>query len=269
MSFNPDLVGVMGPSRGPDQAESDHALTAPIESVPVAPAAIEYSAPTPAPDAGPVGVEPAALVAPAAPEMRLSWPALEAAKMADRPRARRGWISVVAVGLVGLIAAGALGYLLYATTGQRDSARREAASTRATLTSTQGTLSSTQQDLAARDKVSAYVAMYFVDSGRVHIDYQKLEACSSFGPCRTAAQSALTDMQTFQADRSSIAVPSVLASSDGMLRNALSAAIAANQELISGMDSSNAHKFSDGWHKLSAAMLGVAKAEAALGAELQ
>ena len=140
MSFNPDLVGVMGPSRGPDQAESDHALTAPIESVPVAPAAIEYSAPTPAPDAGPVGVEPAALVAPAAPEMRLSWPALEAAKMADRPRARRGWISVVAVGLVGLIAAGALGYLLYATTGQRDSARREAASTRATLTSTQGTL---------------------------------------------------------------------------------------------------------------------------------
>jgi hypothetical protein len=269
MSFNPDVEGVMSLRRGPDGAEGDHTLTAPIESVPVTPPAIEYLTPTPAPAAQPLGLEQAALVAPAAPEVQLSWGALQPVKAADRPRARRGWIGVVAVGVVGLIASGTLGYILYTTTGQRDVAQRETVSTQATLTSTQGTLSSAQQDLAARNKITAYVAMYFVDSGRVHIDYQKLEACRSFGSCRTAAQSALTDMQTLQADRSSMTAPAVLANSDGMLRDALSAAIAADQELISGMDNSNAHKFSDGWRKLSAAMLGVAKAEAVLGAELQ
>lgn len=268
MSFNPDVEGVMSPGRGPDGMEGDHTFTAPIESVPVAQPAIEYPAPATAPHAEPVAPEQVALVAPA-PEVQQSWSALEPVRVADRPRARRGRIGVVAIGVVGLIAAGTLGYLLYTTSGQRDAARREAASTQATLASTQGTLSSAQQDLEARKAITAYLAMYFADSGRVHVDYQKLEACGSFGSCRTAAQSAITDMQTLQADRSSMTVPAVLADSDGMLRDALSAAIAADQELISGMDNTNAHKVSDGWRKLSAAMLSVAKAEAVLGAELQ
>jgi hypothetical protein len=269
MSFNPDVEGVMGLRPGHDGVERDQALTVPIESDPAVPPVSQYPVPTPSADAEPVGVFPAVVVAPASPEMQLSWGAFEPVKAADHPRARRGWLGVLAVGVVGLVAACTLGYVLYATTGQRDAARREAASTQAALTSTQGTLTSAQQDLAARNKITAYMAMYFVDSGRVHIDYQKLEACNSFGSCRTAAQSALTDMQTFQADRSSMTVPAALANSDGMLRDALSAAIGADQELISGMDNSNNHKFTDGWHKLSAALLSVAKAESVLGAELQ
>jgi len=175
----------------------------------------------------------------------------------------------VAVGVVGIIGAGTLGYFLYATTGQRDAALRYAASTQATLTTTQGTLATTQQTLEAGNETAAYTRMVVVDSGRVRTDYQKIIACSSFGSCRTAAQSALTDMQAFQADRAAAAAPTALASSDGMLRDALSAAIAADREIISGMDSGNVNKFLDGLHKLNAAMLSMAKAEAALGAELK
>jgi uncharacterized membrane-anchored protein YhcB (DUF1043 family) len=184
-------------------------------------------------------------------------------------RGSRGWIAVVAVALVGLIVSGTLGYLLYQTTGQRDTAIRKATSTQATLTSTQATLVSTQQDLAARNATVAYASMYVTDSGRVRTDYQKLVSCTSFGACRTAAQSTLTDLQAFQADRSAATVPPRVANSDAMLRDSLSAAIAADQQLISGFDTFNVNKVTAGLKKLNAAMLGMGKAETVLGPELQ
>ena len=191
-------------------------------------------------------------------------------------RGGRGWIAVVAVAVVGLIVSGTLGYFLYQTTGQRDAALRQATSTQATLTSTQATLTSTQatlvstqQDLAARDATVAYAKMYVTDSGRVRTDYQKLVACTSFGACRTAAQSILIDLQTFQDDRSAARVPPRIANSDAMLRDALSAAIAADAQLISGFDTFSVNKVTAGLKKLNAAMLSMAKAEFVLGPELQ
>ena len=93
--------------------------------------------------------------------------------------------------------------------------------------------------------------------------------CSSFSTCRTGSQQLLADLQKFQADRTAAVVPSALSASDSSLGDALSAAIAADAEIISGMDSGNVDKFKDGFDKLQAAMLNVAKAEAALGAELK
>jgi hypothetical protein len=226
------------------------------------PAATEGAWPAPAPVAQPE----AAVAAPV--ETPVAQP------VADRPaavstRGGRGWMAVVAVAFVGLIVSGTLGYFLYETTGQRDAARRQATSTQAALTSTQATLASSQQDLAAREATVAYASMYVTDSGRVRTDYQKLVACTSFGACRTAAQSTLIDLQTFQADRSAATVPSRIANSDAMLRDALSAAIAADQQLISGFDTFNVSKVTAGLKKLNAAMLSMGKAETVLGPELQ
>jgi hypothetical protein len=187
----------------------------------------------------------------------------------DKIRSHRGWVGAVAVGCVGLIAAGTLGYFLYSTTNQRDAALRQVATTKAALTTTEDALTVAEQDLIARKAVVAYTSTFVADTGRIRIDYQTLEACTKFGPCRTAAQSLLTNLQAFQSDRSAAGVPAALANSNATLRDALSAAIAADQEFISGMDNGNVNKIKDGWRKLSAAMLGVAKAEAALGAELK
>jgi RNA polymerase sigma-70 factor, ECF subfamily len=126
-----------------------------------------------------------------------------------------------------------------------------------------------EQDLATRDATVAYARMYVTDSGRVRTDYQRLVACTSFGACRTAAQSTLIDLQTFQADRSGATVPSQIANSDAMLRDALSAAIAADQQLISGFDTFNVNQVTAGLKKLNAAMLSMGKAETVLGPELQ
>jgi len=189
---------------------------------------------------------------------------------------RRGWVGIVAVAVIGLIVAGTLGYLLYTTTGQRDAALRHAAATQATLdsreaslASTQATLVTAQQDLSARNAAVAYASMYVTDSGRVRIDYQKLLVCTSFGGCRTAAQSALNDLQAFQADRSAAIVPPAAATSDGMLRDAISAAIAADEQIISGFDTFSVSKVMAGSKKLNAAMLSMGKAEAVLGPELK
>jgi hypothetical protein len=209
------------------------------------------------------------MVALAMPEAQTTWVAAPPATAPERTRRHRGWVGLVGVGLLGVIAASTLGYFLYSTTGQRDAALRQVASTQAALTATQGTLSTTQDEVTARKATAAYMSMYVSDSARTRVDYQKLAACNTFGACRTAAQSSLSDMQTFQSDRSAAALPAALANSDGMIRDALSAAIAADQELISGMDNSNNGKFKDGWHKLVAAMLSMAKAEAVLGAELK
>ena len=104
-------------------------------------------------------------------------------------------------------------------------------------------------------------------SGR--IANRTLNSSGYFSQCRTAAQDLAGDLQKFQADRAKVTVPDALSNSDLMLGNALSAAMAADQELISGMDTGNRVKIRDGYYRLVAAMLSIAKAEAALGIALQ
>jgi len=53
------------------------------------------------------------------------------------------------------------------------------------------------------------------------------------------------------------------------LGDSLSAGIAAVQELINGMDTNDVKKVDAGFNQLNDAMLGIAKAESALGAELR
>ncbi len=180
-------------------------------------------------------------------------------------RSRPGWAGSAAVGVVGIIATGVLGGFLWSTTGQRDVARHQMADTQATLGSTQHQLSAAQTDAAARRVTASYVSLYIADSGRLHIDYQSLGACSKYSECRSAAQQLLSDLQAFQSDRASVTVPAALASSDAMLGDGLSAAIAAVQLLITGMDDGDRTKIKDGWNKLDAALLTIAKAETALG----
>jgi hypothetical protein len=185
---------------------------------------------------------------------------------AQRARRSRPWLPSVAVGAVAVIASGTLGYFLYSTTSQRDAVSHQLASTQATLVSTKQELSTAETDAAARKAVADYVSLYVVNHGRVQTDYQTIVNCDNSSQCRTAAQQLLTDMQTFQLDRASATVPRALANSDSMLGDSLSAAIAATQELISGFDNRDHAKFNAAFDKLDAAMLSMAKAEAALGA---
>lgn len=182
---------------------------------------------------------------------------------------RPGWLGSVAVGAVGLIASGTLGYFLYSTANHRDALVHRLASTQATLASTKQDLSAAQSDAAARKAVADYVSFYVVNHGRIQTDYQAVNNCDSFSQCRTASQQLLTDMQAFQSDRTSASVPRALANSDSMLGDALSAAIAATQELIVGYDNHDRAKWREGYAKLDAAMLSMAKAEAALGTAIR
>jgi hypothetical protein len=176
-------------------------------------------------------------------------------------RKRRGWIVTAAIAAVGLIASGTLGYFLYTTTGQRDTARHQLAATQATLTDTQA-------QLAARKATDAYVAMYITNSGKVTTEYENEVLCDSYFTCLTAAQSALNDMKQFQSARAAATVPSALASADSQTGDALSAAIAADQELITGMQNSDKTKFDDGYNKFNAAMLSFFKAESLMSAAI-
>jgi hypothetical protein len=269
MSTNPDIDGLVTPPPTSDGFETERPVAGSVEALPQVRPEIGYSAQAPEPIAQTRFGEPAPMVALAMPEAQPTWVAPAPAMAPERATRNRGWVGLVGVGLLGLIVASTLGYFLYTTTGQRDAALRQVASTQSALTATQGTLSTTQDEVRSRKATAAYMSMYVSDSARTRVDYQKLAACNTFGGCRTAAQSALSDMQTFQSDRSAAAVPAALANSDGMIRDALSAAIAADEELISGMDNSSNSKFKDGWHKLIAAMLSMAKAETVLGSELK
>jgi hypothetical protein len=75
-------------------------------------------------------------------------------------------------------------------------------------------------------------------------------------------------MKAFQTARAGASVPSALASADGQLGNALTAAIAAEQEVISAMDAGDRTKLDAAYTKLDAAMLSFAKAESAIAAVL-
>lgn len=179
------------------------------------------------------------------------------------------WLPSMAVGAVAIIASGALGYFLYSTANQRDALGRQLVSTQATLASTQQDLSTARSDATARKAVADYVSFYVVNHGRVQTDYQTLNNCDNLSQCRTAAQQLLTDMQAFQSDRASATVPRALANSDSMLGDSLSAAIAGAQEMMTAIDNRDHAKFKAAYEKLDAAMLSMAKAEAALGTAIR
>ena len=202
------------------------------------------------------------------PEVAFSAP-LAAPEALPAKRPRPAWIVPAAIAAVGIIASGTLGYFLYATIQQRDTLHQHLVSTTATLDSTQAQLSAAQTDAATRKVTATYVAMEVADAGKVQTDYQVLINCNHYSECRTAAQQMLSDMQTFQEDRKSANVPSSLAGTDSSLGDALSAAIAADQELITGADNGDSAKVKAGFTKLDAAMLSVAKAQSTLGSQLK
>jgi hypothetical protein len=208
------------------------------------------------------------IVAPAEPaEARVEIQTADSAPVRARTRPR--WLVPVAIAAVGLIASGTLAYLFYSTSASLEATRHQLVNTQLSLDSTKQQLASLQADASSKKVTADYLTQYIADSGKVQTDYELIAACQTYSVCRTAAQQALTDMQAFQSDRQSAAVPNALSSSDGQLGDSLSAGIAALQELISGMDNDNTAKIKDGFSKLNDAMLSMAKAEAALGAEVR
>jgi hypothetical protein len=253
MSINPEYDGTLTLRPYPNGVEGE----------PVAALAVDHAPPAaPAVFTPPAQViEPSYFPAPAAAPAAFA----VATPASSRPR----WIAPLAVAVIGIIASGALGYLLYSTTGQRDSARHQLASTQVMLTSTQDRLTSAQSEAAARQLTADYVALYIAGAARVLTDDEAMNVCKGYSQCRTAAQQTLNDMQAFQADRTKATVPAALANSDAMLGDALSAGIAAVQEVITGMDNNNFAKIKDGWTKLDKSMLSIGKAESALGVGLR
>lgn len=203
------------------------------------------------------------LVPPEAPvSIELPPPPAAAPAPATPKRPRPGWIVPTAIAVVGLLASGTLGYLFYSTNTKLDVTRQSLAATR-------DQLSALQADAAHKKQVADYMTMYTVDSGTVRTDYSQVVLCNTFSTCLIAAQDTLNDLQKFQTDRKAAKVPSELSSADSQLGDSLSAAIAAVQELISGMTSNDHKKADAGFNDLDTAMLSVAKAESALGAELR
>ena len=188
---------------------------------------------------------------------------------AKTKRPKPAWFASGVLGAAALIAAGTLGYVSYAAGQQRNQAYDSFVATKATLVATDQALAQAKADAANKKVIADYTALVVLDEGKVQRDYQNIQACSSYGVCRTAGQDLRNDLQAFQADRTKSAVPSNLTSADSSLGDALSAALAADQEFIDGMDSFSVNKVKDGLHKLDAAMLSVAKAEVTLGNGLQ
>jgi uncharacterized membrane-anchored protein YhcB (DUF1043 family) len=186
-----------------------------------------------------------------------------------RATSRPKWVLPVAIAAVGLIASGALGYLFYSTNNKLEATRHTLAQTQLTLDATKQQLATAQADAATRKVTADYLNLYIADAGKVTTDYQLVVACTDYSSCRTSAQQALNDMQAFQSDRKAANVPSNLSTSDSELGDSLSAGIAALQELINGMDNNNTAKIKEGFNKLDASQLSMAKAEADLGSELR
>lgn len=174
---------------------------------------------------------------------------------------RHGWVVAAGIAAIGLIASGTLGYFLYTTTGQRDSARSQ-------LKTTQATLADTNKKLATRTAIDTYVYVFVLHSGRVSTEYGNVIACDSYITCRSAVQDDMTELKAFQSARAGATVPAPLASADSQVGDALSAAIAADSELITGMDTNNTTMVKEGFSKLDAAMLSLGKAESALSAAI-
>lgn len=251
MSINPELDQIVTTEPGSDGLE-------PITPDPLR----ESSAPTPPNPAGEM-IAPAALIAAGPVETQTVDSNL------GRARTRPTWLMPAAIAALGLIALGTLGYLFYSTSSRLDATQHQLGLTQASLASTKLQLASLQADASSKKVTADYLSQYIADSGKVLTDYEEIVACQTYSVCRTAAQQALTDMQAFQSDHKSAVVPAALNSSDGQLGDSLSAGIAALQELINGMDTSDAAKVKDGFGKLDDAMLSMAKAEGALGAEIR
>ena len=129
MSNNPEYDGTVTLRPYPNGAESEPVAAVAVDQAPRA-APAELSAPAQA-------IEPAYLPEPP----RFDVPAAVVVTVrSSRPR----WVAPVAIGAVGIIASGSLGYLLWSTTGQRDAARHQLASTQVLLTSTQDRLTTAQ-----------------------------------------------------------------------------------------------------------------------------
>jgi hypothetical protein len=200
-------------------------------------------------------------VAPAPPE---AGPAVTEAPgpLAAAPvRAKRHWRIPATIAVAGLVVSGSLGTLLWSTIGQRDSARHQLVVTTASLS---GQLRTAQADIAARQLTGRYGALVVGDGGRVTTDYETIVGCKAYSDCRAAAQQMLEDLQAFQSDRNAATVPAALQSADAQLRDSLSAAIAAQQEFIAGLDDDDVNKAKDGAKKVDQAMLSTGKAETAL-----
>jgi len=188
---------------------------------------------------------------------------------AKERRPRPAWLKTAVLGAAALIATGTLGYVANTAAQQRNQAFDAFVSTKATLVATDAALNQAKQDAATKKVTADYVSMYVADSGKVQTDYQSVVACNSYSSCRTGAQQFLEDAQAFQADRGKAVVPSNLTNTDASLGDALSAAIAGDQELIDGMDNDSLSKIRDGSHRVDAAMLSIAKAEASMGTALK
>ena len=193
-------------------------------------------------------------------------PAPRASVASAEPTRTRGrsrtWIAPAAIAVIGIVASGALGYFLYTTVQQRDGLHTR-------LVATQAQLTAAQQDAATKKVTADYLAMYVADQGKVEADYQAVILCTDYGTCRTGAQQLLADLQQFQADRKAANVPSNLLSTDSSVGDALSAAIAGQQEFIVGLDNNDETKAKEGGAKADAAMLSLDKAMASLGAQLK
>src|SRR5919204_4136611 len=182
----------------------------------------------------------------------------QAETLAQKPR-RHVWMLPATLGVAGLIASGTLGGLLWSTIGQRDMARDQLV---AAQTAGQQERRAAAADAAVKKVRSDYLALVTADGGRSTAAYGSLASCKSYSECRTALQQALNDFQAFQTHRAAATVPTGLANSDAELRDALSAAIAALQEMITGTDTDDVNKFKDGYRKLDASLITIGKAEA-------
>jgi hypothetical protein len=185
----------------------------------------------------------------------------------SRKRSRR--LAPAALAAVGMIVACSLGYYLFVTIGQRDAARHQLTANQATLATAKAELLAAQSDAAVKKLTADYVSLMVADDGAVQTSYQNLIACNGYSRCRAAAQQYESDLQAFQQARTSAHVPFAMSNTDGMFGDALSAAIAGAQELISGMDNGDMAKIKSGSNKVDAAMLSLAKAQTALGSGLR
>ncbi len=201
--------------------------------------------------------------APAAPMVFAELPA------PARKKRSTGWILPVVVALIGLIASGSLGYLLYTTTNQRELALQNVAATQASLDKLQSQFNAQQADAASHKVVADYVFMVERNDTRVRLDYHTLGACKSFGACRIAVQNLYTDLQAWQSERSLAKTSPALVASDKMLGDGLSAAIAGARQFISGMDTYNIKLVIAGSKKVDAAMFSITKAESAIASVTQ
>jgi hypothetical protein len=194
-------------------------------------------------------------------ELAVAVPEAPSTAVAAPRRSKPAWIGSLAVGVVALIASGTLGFLTYSTTQERNATHRA-------LATSQASLAAANADAATRLVKAKYVALYIKNDGKVQWDYQNWIRCDTYSECRTATQDLLNDLQAFQAAHKAASVPADLTGVDSDLSDALSAAIAADQQMINAMDNGNLTAFRAAYHRLDAAMLSIAKVETALGGQL-